>query len=430
LNQQELPHARLAQVRLELHRVIVGQERMLDRLLACVLAEGHCLIEGVPGLGKTLTLSTLARVMGGTFSRIQFTADLIPADIVGTRIYRPSSETFDVEPGPVLANVVLADEINRAPAKVQGALLEVMQERQVTVGGRTMAAPRPFIVVATQNPIESEGVYPLPEAQRDRFLMRIPIDYPTPAEERQIVHRFEDVAPTASRLLDPEDVIALQAAARAVEMDDATTDYAVRLVLATRDPARYGVPEITGQLEYGASPRASLGLVRAARAMALLRGRDRATPQDVYDIAYDVLNLRLVLSYAALADGVTVDDVLVRLLKTVPAPAVAGAWQPMATPAPMGVAAPVAPSAPRPAPPAFGAPAPVGAPATMSVPIAAPITFVAPPPMPPPAAISVPAATISVPTAPFPPAPPFPPALPTEFGQLPGGVMPAYPAAP
>ena len=340
MNPADLPHVRLEQVRLELHRVIVGQERMLDRLLASVLAEGHCLIEGVPGLGKTMALATLARVIGGSFSRIQFTADLIPADIVGTRIYRPSSETFDVEPGPVLANVVLADEINRAPAKVQSALLEVMQERQVTVGGRTMVAPRPFIVVATQNPIESEGVYPLPEAQRDRFLMRIPVDYPTPAEELQIVHRFEDLAPAVSRLLDPEDVVALQASARAVEMDAATADYAVRLVLATRDPARYGVPEIAGQLEYGASPRASLGLVRAARALALLRGRERATPQDVYDVAYDVLNLRLVLSYRALAEGVTIDDVLVRLLKTVPAPADPAAWR--AAP----VVAPAAPTAP------------------------------------------------------------------------------------
>ncbi|MGZ6257264.1 MAG: AAA family ATPase [Candidatus Limnocylindrales bacterium] len=354
VNPQDLPHVRLEQVRLELQRVIVGQERMLDRLLASVLAEGHCLIEGVPGLGKTLALSTLARVMGGTFSRIQFTADLIPADIVGTRIYRPSSESFDVEPGPVLANVVLADEINRAPAKVQSALLEVMQERQVTVGGRTMAAPRPFIVVATQNPIESEGVYPLPEAQRDRFLMRIPVDYPSPLEERQIVERFEIATPAVARLLDPEDVIALQAAARAVEMDEATADYAVRLVLATRDPARHGVAEIGGQLEYGASPRASLGLVRAAKALALLRGRGRATPQDVYDVAYDVLNLRLVLSYRALADGVTIDDVLVRLLRTVRAPGSPATWHaPIApavvdqAPAPQ-LAGPLAPQAAQP----------------------------------------------------------------------------------
>ena len=317
----ELPVARLHQVRLELARVIVGQDRVLERLLTAVLADGHCLLEGVPGLGKTLALSTLARVIGGTFSRIQFTADLIPSDIVGTRIYRQSSETFDVEPGPILANIVLADEINRAPAKVQSALLEVMAERQVTIGGRTLPAPRPFLVVATQNPIESEGVYPLPEAQRDRFLMRVPVDYPTPAEEREIVRRYDAASPTAARLLDAEDVVALQAAARAVVVDEPTADYAVRLVLATRDPASQGLARLAGLFEYGASPRASLGLVRAAKALALLRGRDRATPQDVYDVAYDVLNLRLVLSYRALADGMTIDDVLVDLLSSVWAPA-------------------------------------------------------------------------------------------------------------
>ena len=278
-----------------------------------------------------------------------------------------------MEPGPVLANVVLADEINRAPAKVQSALLEVMQERQVTVGGRTMVAPRPFIVVATQNPIESEGVYPLPEAQRDRFLMRIPIDYPTPAEELQIVHRFEDLAPVVSRLLDPEDVVALQASARAVEMDPATADYAVRLVLATRDPARYGVPEIAGQLEYGASPRASLGLVRAARALALLRGRERATPQDVYDVAYDVLNLRLVLSYRALAEGVTIDDVLVRLLRTIPAPADAGAWRGAPIAAPLTEQTPAAVvTPPQPAPVWTMDPPPTPVPVTQPTPAITP----------------------------------------------------------
>ena len=379
MNERELPHVRLQQVRLELHRVVVGQERMVDRLLTTVLAEGHCLLEGVPGLGKTLTLATLARVLGGTFSRIQFTADLIPADIVGTRIYRPTTEKFDVEPGPILANIVLADEINRAPAKVQSALLEVMQERQVTVGGRTMPAPRPFLVVATQNPIESEGVYPLPEAQRDRFLMRIPVDYPTPAEERQIVARFEDQAPIVARLLDPEDVVALQAAARAVEMDEATTDYALRLVLATRDPAAHGLPRMTGLLEYGASPRASLGLVKAAKALALLRGRDRAVPQDVYDVAYDVLNLRLVLSYRALAEGLTIDDLLVGLLSRVWAPAVPVNWNAMpgvVAPAPVAADPAAAPVVADPAAAPFVA-APV---ATAAEPIAAvaPVAPVAP----------------------------------------------------
>ena len=336
----ELPHVRLQQVRLELHRVIVGQERMLDRVLTSVLADGHCLLEGVPGLGKTLALATLARVIGGTFSRIQFTADLIPSDIVGTRVYRQAREVFEVEPGPILANIVLADEINRAPAKVQSALLEVMQERQVTIGGRTLPAPRPFLVVATQNPIESEGVYPLPEAQRDRFLMRVPVDYPTPAEERFIVEHLEAGPPPVSRLLDPEDVIGLQQAARAVQIDGATRDYAVRLVLATREPVKHGLPRLAGLLEYGASPRASIGLVRAAKALALLRGRDVATPQEVYDVAYDVLNLRLVLSYRALAEGFTIDDVLVELLSTVQAPASPAAWG-MAAPVVGPVAAPV-----------------------------------------------------------------------------------------
>jgi len=221
---------------------------------------------------------------------------------------------------------VLADEINRAPAKVQSALLEAMAERQVTIGGRTIPAPRPFLVVATQNPIESEGVYPLPEAQRDRFLMRIPVDYPTPAEEREIVRRYDAASPTADRLLDAEDVVALQAAARAVLVDEPTADYAVRLVLATRDPVSQGLARLAGLFEYGASPRASLGLVRAAKALALLRGRDRATPQEVYDVAYDVLNLRLVLSYRALADGLTIDDVLVDLLSNVWAPV--ARWMP------------------------------------------------------------------------------------------------------
>ena len=270
----DLSTTRLAQVRHELGRVIVGQDRVVDRLLVAVLADGHVLLEGAPGLGKTLLLATLARILGGSFNRIQFTPDLIPSDIVGTRIFRPSSEAFDVEPGPIIANVVLVDEINRAPARVQSALLEAMAERQVTVGGRTFAMPRPFLVVATQNPVESEGVYPLAEAQRDRFLMRIPVDYPTPAEERAIVARMADEPPQAARLLDPADVVDLQLAARRVAVDDAASDYAIRLVLATRDPAAHGLQKLVGLLEYGASPRASLGLVRSARAMALLRGRD------------------------------------------------------------------------------------------------------------------------------------------------------------
>lgn len=310
----------LEQVVAELRKVVVGQDRVLERLVVALLANGHCLLEGVPGLGKTITIRTLARVLGGTFSRIQFTPDLIPADIVGTRIYRPSAERFDVEPGPVLANFVLADEINRAPAKVQSALLEVMAERQVTVGDRTFPAPSPFLVMATQNPIESEGVYPLPEAQRDRFLMRIPIGYPTPAEEKEIVRRMGTGPEAAEQVLSPEGVVAAQRAAAEVYAEPAVVDYAVRLVLATRDPAGAGLPGLSGLIEYGASPRATLGLVASGRALALLRGRPYVVAQDVYDVAYDVLNHRLVLSYEALADGVTVDDVLVELLSRMPAP--------------------------------------------------------------------------------------------------------------
>jgi MoxR-like ATPase len=307
----------LEEARRELGRVVVGQDRLLDRVLVALLANGHCLLEGVPGLGKTLTLSTLARVMGGTFSRIQFTPDLLPADIVGTRIYRASSEKFDVEPGPILANFVLADEINRAPAKVQAAMLEVMAERQVTVGDQTFAAPIPFLVMATQNPVESEGVYPLPEAQRDRFLMRVPVDYPTPEEELEIMRRGDISSQTAETVLDPVRVSELQQAATAVHVERSVAEYALRLVTATRDPRAAGLPELDGLIEFGASPRASLALLACGRGIALLRGRSSVTYQDVYDIAYDVLNHRLILSFAAIADGVGIDDVLVEVLSTV-----------------------------------------------------------------------------------------------------------------
>src|SRR6476646_10026149 len=285
--------AALEQVLFEMRRVIVGQDRVLERVLVALLANGHCLLEGVPGLGKTLTVSTLSKVLGGTFTRIQFTPDLIPSDIVGTRIYRPSTETFDVELGPVFANFVLADEINRAPAKVQSALLEVMGERQVSIGGVTHPVPSPFLVLATQNPIESEGVYPLPEAQRDRFLMRIPVDYPSGAEEHEIVARASGSVATPARLLDTDDVAALQRVAASVAVAPEVADYAVRLVLATRNPEEHDLRELDGLLAYGASPRASIGLVAAGRALALLRGRSTLLPQDVYDIAYDVLNHRL-----------------------------------------------------------------------------------------------------------------------------------------
>jgi MoxR-like ATPase len=315
-----LAGARLQQVRHELQRVIVGQDRMLERIVVALLANGHCLLEGVPGIGKTLTVSTLSKTLGGSFTRIQFTPDLIPSDIVGTRIYRPSAERFDVELGPVFANFVLADEINRAPAKVQSALLEVMAERQVSIGGTTYQVPRPFLVLATQNPIESEGVYQLPEAQRDRFLMRVPVDYPTPAEEHEIVARASRVAETPDKILTTDDVAELQRLTQRVHIDPAVQDYAVRIVLATRKPAAHGLAEIDGFLAYGASPRASIGLVHAGRALALLRGRAYVVPQDIYDVAYDVLNHRLVMSFDAVAEGVTVDDVLVATLEKVVAP--------------------------------------------------------------------------------------------------------------
>src|SRR5882672_7508076 len=245
----------------QVKRVIVGQDRMVERTLVCLLARGHCLIEGVPGLAKTLTVSTMATVIGGTFSRLQFTPDLVPADIVGTRIWRPSREEFDIEWGPVFANIVLADEINRAPAKVQSALLEVMAERQVSIGGHTRTVPSPFLVLATQNPIESEGVYALPEAQRDRFLMQIVVNQPTYVEELEIARRMGVAAPEAEQVLSGEKLTALQAASDAVFVHHAVADYCVRLVMATRDPARWGVPELAPEVALGASPRATLGLL-------------------------------------------------------------------------------------------------------------------------------------------------------------------------
>ena len=307
----------------EIKRVIVGQDHMAERLLVAVLAKGHCLLEGVPGIAKTLAAETTATVVGGTFARIQFTPDLVPADIVGTRIYRPSSETFDVELGPVMVNLLLADEINRAPAKVQSALLEIMAERQVSIGGTTYEVPRPFLVLATQNPIESEGVYHLPEAQRDRFLLKIDVDYPSESEELAIVYRMSVDPPAPQRVLGPEDVVALQRRAEEVFVHHAVAEYAVRLVYATRDPVRYGIPEVGRQLAFGASPRATLGLLAAGRALALLRGRDYVLPEDVRDLAHDVMAHRLVLSFDALADGVMPRQVVDRVVAAVPLPIVA-----------------------------------------------------------------------------------------------------------
>jgi MoxR-like ATPase len=315
--------ALLEQAMFEIKKVIVGQDRVIERLVVCLLARGHCLLEGVPGLAKTLAVETLASVTGGTFSRLQFTPDLLPADIVGTRIYRASSEKFDVELGPVFANFVLADEINRAPAKVQSALLEVMAEQHVSIGGETFPAPIPFLVLATQNPIESEGVYPLPEAQRDRFLMKVLVGYPSGTEEVEIVQRMGVSPPRAQEVLALHDLVALQQAADAVYCDRSVVEYAVNVVLATRNPDTYGLADLGPLVSYGASPRASLGLVAAGRALALLRGRTYTLPQDVFDVAPDILRHRLVLSYEALARDITADHVLARVLSTVPAPRIA-----------------------------------------------------------------------------------------------------------
>jgi MoxR-like ATPase len=307
----------------EVKKVIVGQDRLIERLMVCLLARGHCLLEGVPGLAKTLAAETLARVVGGSFARIQFTPDLLPADIMGTRIYRASTETFDVALGPVFVNFLLTDEINRAPAKVQSALLEVMAERQVSIGGVTHPLPDPFLVLATQNPIESEGVYPLPEAQRDRFLMKVLVDYPTPEEEREIVYRMGGEPPVAETVLGPDDLRRLQKTASQVFVHHALVDYVVRLVVATRTPREHGMEDVATWVSYGASPRASLGLIAAGRALALVRGRDYVLPQDILDVTTDVLRHRLVLSYDALADGVPADHIVKRIVQTVPLPHVA-----------------------------------------------------------------------------------------------------------
>ena len=301
----------------EIKRVIVGQDAMLERVLVALLVGGHVLLEGVPGLAKTLTVKTLARVVSGSFKRIQFTPDLVPADLVGTRIYRPDTGRFDVELGPVLCNFLLADEINRAPAKVQSALLEVMQEHQVTIGGKTYEVPEPFLVLATQNPIESEGTYPLPEAQTDRFLMKVLVDYPSPAEEATVVERLLDPPAEVTVRLSGDDLLRFRTATADVFVDADTIRYAVRLADATRHPDRYGLGDLERYLEYGASPRGPIGLVQSARALALLRGRRHAVAADVRDLASDVLRHRLVLSYEALSDGVTSDDLLRQVLEVV-----------------------------------------------------------------------------------------------------------------
>ena len=311
-------HDALESALFEIKRVIVGQEAMLERVLVALLAGGHVLLEGVPGLAKTLTVKTVADVLGGSFKRLQFTPDLVPADLVGTRIYRPDTGGFETEIGPVFCNFLLADEINRAPAKVQSALLEVMQEHQVTIGHDTHRVPAPFLVLATQNPIESEGTYPLPEAQVDRFMFKLVVDYPTQRDEVAVVERSLQRGEGPREVLSPEALIAHQRAAAAVYVDRRVMEYAVALTTATRenDPAR---PE-DSWVEFGASPRGSINLIHAGRALALLRGRDYMLPVDVRDLARDVLRHRIVLTYEALAAGVDADRVLDDVLERVQMP--------------------------------------------------------------------------------------------------------------
>ena len=304
----------------EIRRVIAGQDAMLERVLVCLLAGGHLLIEGVPGLAKTLTIKTTASVLGGTFHRVQFTPDLVPSDLVGTRIYRPDTGIFETELGPVFCNFLLADEINRAPAKVQSALLEVMQEHQVTIGQTTYPVPDPFLVMATQNPIESEGTYPLPEAQIDRFMLKILVDYPERDEELTIVQRQLVPAPDLRQALSLEDLRTLQGAVLEVYVDPAVIGYSVTLAAATRSPAEHGVGDIAPYVEFGASPRGPISLVQSARALALLRGRDYVLAQDLEALARDALRHRLVLSYQALAEEVSPDRILDDVLRSVPLP--------------------------------------------------------------------------------------------------------------
>src|SRR6185312_10297866 len=304
----------------EVGKVLVGQDEMLHRLLLGLIAGGHVLLEGVPGLAKTLVIRTLASALDGTFSRIQFTPDMLPGDVIGTQIYNPREGTYSIKKGPVFGNFILADEINRAPAKVQSALLEVMQERQVTIGGQTFPVPRPFLVLATQNPIESEGTYPLPEAQVDRFLLKLLVDYPSTGEEAAVVGRsLQGMAEVRERLSVPDLERFSQVVAN-VHVDRSVVAYAVQLADVTRHPGRHGLPELEPYVQFGASPRGPIGLAHAARALALLRGRRHVTPEDVRDLAPDVLRHRIVLSYDALSEGVTTEDLLPAMLDAVAKP--------------------------------------------------------------------------------------------------------------
>jgi MoxR-like ATPase len=304
----------------EVKKIVVGQDHFLERVLVATLAQGHLLVEGVPGLAKTLTVKTLARTVRGTFRRIQFTPDLVPADLVGTRIYNQKNGDFSTSLGPVFCNLLLADEINRAPAKVQSALLEVMQERQVTIAGETHKVPEPFLVMATQNPIETEGTYPLPEAQVDRFMMKVLVGYPSEEQEFVIVERVTGVALDVAEVATTEQLSALQRECRSSYVDPSLIQYAVRLAAATRNPEQYGIKDLSRYITYGASPRASIHLIEAARALAHLRGRAYVLPEDVTDLAPDVLRHRLVLSYEALSDALSPDQLIQRIMQAIAAP--------------------------------------------------------------------------------------------------------------
>jgi len=320
----------MEQILYQVKRVVVGQDRFLERVMVAMLAQGHLLVEGVPGLAKTLTVKTLANCIQGQFKRIQFTPDLVPADLIGTRMYNQRTGEFSTSLGPVFTHLLLADEINRAPAKVQSALLEVMQERQVTIAGQTHYVPEPFLVMATQNPIETEGTYPLPEAQVDRFMMKVLVDYPSDEEEFVIAQRVTgpriEVSPVASM----EQLAALQRECRRVYVDPALTQYAVRLVTATRRPADVGLKELAPMLSFGASPRATIGLIEGAKALAMMRGRAYALPEDMSDLAADVLRHRLVLSYEALSEGLSADQIVLRLMGKVTPPPKPLAHEPLA----------------------------------------------------------------------------------------------------
>ncbi len=306
--------------RFEIKRVLAGQDQMLEKVMTALIARGHVLLEGVPGLAKTLTVRTVAQVFGGVFKRIQFTPDLVPADLVGTRVLEPGNATFRVELGPVFANFLLADEINRAPAKVQSALLEVMQERQVTIGGTSFQVPEPFLTLATQNPIESEGTYPLPEAQLDRFMLKVLVDYPEYHDELTVVDRAMQPPPPPRQVLEPQVLRGAQELTRRVYVDWRLRDYSVKLASATRRPKDYGVEEVEPYIQYGASPRAPINLILAARALSVIRGRDYVLPADVEMLVPDVLRHRIVPSYRALAEGVSADDILSRVLEKLPVP--------------------------------------------------------------------------------------------------------------